>query len=85
MRRQNAARIPALLYHGDALILIRCFLSLFLLLSRDFPSMVCVSGNSLPYTAQPQKQPYRTIWANPVWWSVHDLLFFVSRSLQLVE
>lgn len=25
MRRQNAARIPALLYHGDALILIRCF------------------------------------------------------------
>ena len=42
MRRQNAARIPALLYHGDALILIRCFLSLFLLLSRDFPSIVCV-------------------------------------------
>lgn len=42
MRRQNAARIPALLYHGDALILIRCFLSLFLLLSRAFPSMVCV-------------------------------------------
>ena len=89
--------------------LLCCFLSLCLLLSRDFPSMVCVwydyffkgrkslplimiflqwcvSGMiTLPYTAQPQKQPYRTIWANPVWWSVHDLLFFVSRPIQLLK